>query len=330
MKSEKIKLSDIAKIMGISTISVSRALSGQEGVSDELRDRVLRKANEMGYLRTKNLEQNKVLVLHQKPFIQDNSNFSHIMQGMEKALQAAGCEYDMEFADKNNQVKLSLPNKLQKGVHYDGIIFIGGFDNSYVDFITKKISNYVCYTGYSPSKDCDGIWYNFNNSGYQQCEYLIKKGHKRIGYLGNHNGYVSKEKILGIISAMEDHGLTAQNQFFVYSEDDYEERMIKLIKKTSGPTALICQWDYTAMKLIKSLHDHGIKVPEDISIIGHGNTEMSALCIPALTTMEIYIDYACESTVALLLKRLGRPDKPSENILIDSTLIERDSVKNLI
>jgi DNA-binding LacI/PurR family transcriptional regulator len=329
MKSEKIKLTDIAKALGISTISVSRALSGQEGVSDELRDKVLLKANEMGYLRTKSLEQNKVLVLHQKPFIQDNSNYSHIMQGMEKALQAAGCEYDMEFTDKNNQVKLSFPNKLQKGLHYDGIIFVGGFDNSYVDFITKKISNYVCYTGYSPSKDCDGIWYNFNNSGYKQCEYLIKKGHKRIGYLSNNNGYVSKEKVLGIISAMEDHGLTVQNEFFVYSEDDYEERIIKLIKKTSGPTAFICQWDYTAMKLIKNLHDHGIKVPEDISIIGHGNTEMSALCIPALTTMEIYIDYACESTVALLLKRLGRPDKPSENILIHSTLIERDSVRTL-
>ena len=327
MRNEKTKLSDIAKELGISTISVSRALSGQEGVSEELRQKVLLKSNEMGYLRTKNPTQNRVLVLHQKPFIQDNSNFSHIMQGIEKALQAAGCEYDMEFTDKNTQGKLSFPNKLQKA-HYDGLILIGGFDGAYVDFITRKISNYVCYTGYSFSKDCDGIWYNFSNSAYKQCKYLIGKGHKRIGYLGNNRGYISKEKVLGITTALEDHDIGVQEEFFVYS-DDYEDKIYDLIRSGKGPTAFICQWDYTAMKLIKYLHDKGVKVPEDMSVIGYGNTEMSALCIPALTTMEIYIDYACETTVALLLKRLDRTDKPCENILIHSTLVERDSVRSI-
>lgn len=329
MKADKAKMSDIAKALGISTISVSRALSGQDGVSEELRNRILLKANEMGYLKLKNLNCNKVLVLHQRPFIQDNSNFSYIIQGMGKALQAADCEYDMEFADKNSQGKLCLPNKMLRGSHYDGIIFIGNFENSYVDFITQKISNYICYTGYSPSKDCDSVWYNFNNGGYNECEYLIKKGHKKIGYVGNNRGYVSKEKVLGIISALEDNGLPVENEFFIYAEDDFEKKVHELIKNSQGPTAVICEWDYTAIKLIKYLHDNSIRVPDDLSVIGHGNTEMSALCIPALTTLELYIDYACESAVALLLKRLKRPDKPSENILINSTLIERDSVRSI-
>ncbi len=328
MKNDKIKLTDIAQALGISSISVSRALSGQGGVSDELREKVTAKAKEMGYLKAKSMEQKRVLVLHQKPFIQDNSNFSHIMQGMEKALQDANLEYDMEFTDKKSQADLILPNKMQKGPNYDGLIFIGGFENPYIDFITKKIRNYVCYTGYSPSKDSDCIWYNFNNSSYKQCEYLIRKGHKKIGYLGNNHGYVSREKVLGISSALEDHNLTVQEEFFYYSEEEYD-RILNLIRQNKGPSAIICQWDYTAMKLIKHLHDNGVKVPEDISVMGYGNTEMSALCIPALTTMELYIDYACESTVALLLKRFGRADKPYENILIHSILIERDSVKSI-
>ncbi|WP_246240209.1 LacI family DNA-binding transcriptional regulator [Anaerocolumna sedimenticola] len=129
MKNDKIKLTDIAQALGISSISVSRALSGQGGVSDELREKVTAKAKEMGYLKAKSMEQKRVLVLHQKPFIQDNSNFSHIMQGMEKALQDANLEYDMEFTDKKSQADLILPNKMQKGPNYDGLIFIGGFDN---------------------------------------------------------------------------------------------------------------------------------------------------------------------------------------------------------
>nr|WP_246240211.1 substrate-binding domain-containing protein [Anaerocolumna sedimenticola] len=157
---------------------------------------------------------------------------------------------------------------------------------------------------------------------------MIQKGHKKIGYLGNNHGYVSREKVLGISSALEDHNLTVQEEFFYYSEEEYD-RILNLIRQNKGPSAIICQWDYTAMKLIKHLHDNGVKVPEDISVMGYGNTEMSALCIPALTTMELYIDYACESTVALLLKRFGRADKPYENILIHSILIERDSVKSI-
>lgn len=66
MKADKAKMSDIAKALGISTISVSRALSGQDGVSEELRNRILLKANEMGYLKLKNLNCNKVLVLQSK------------------------------------------------------------------------------------------------------------------------------------------------------------------------------------------------------------------------------------------------------------------------
>lgn len=329
MKNDKIKLSDIAKELGISTISVSRALSGQEGVSEELREKVLLTANEMGYLRAKNPDRHKILVLHQKPFIQDNSNFSHIMQGMETALQVAECDYDMEFADKKNQAELLLPSRLQKGSHYDGLIFLGGFEKAYIELLTRRISNYVYYIGYSPAKDGDSIWYNFNRGGYMQCDYLIQKGHKRIGYLGNNNGYACKEKVLGIISALEDNEIPVNKDFFVYGEEKFEE-IDRVLKEKQGPTAFICQWDYVAMKLIRHLHEKGIKVPEDISVMGYGNTEMSALGIPALTTMELYIDYACETTVGLLLKRLKRPDKPYENILIHSTLVERDSVRTYV
>jgi LacI family transcriptional regulator len=327
MKTEKTTMSDIAKALAISNISVSRALSGQDGVSEELRSRILMKASEMGYLKSKNSGDNKILVLHQKPFIQDRSNYSYMVQGIEKALQAVGCEYDMEFVDKNRQEKLYLPNKVAKGINFDGIIFIGRFENEYVKFITAKIKNQVFYTGYSPSVECDSVWYNFNNSGYKQCEYLIKKGHKRIGFIDSNSAYINKEKVLGIVSALEDHDVPVRDDFFIYSAENFEEKVNELLHGSGGPTAIICQWDYTAIKLIKYLYENGVGVPEDLSVIGSGNTEMASLSIPALTTLELYINYACERAVELLLKRIEEPDKPFENILINNTLVERDSVK---
>lgn len=329
MKPEKIKMSDIAKALHISTISVSRALAGQGGVSDELRNTILLKASEMGYLKPKSPSDYKILVLHQKPFIQDNSNYSHMLQGIEKALQKVGCKYDTEFADKGCQVKLILPNKIGWGSHYDGVLYIGNFESSYVDFLSQKIRNHVLYTGDSFSNDSDSVWYNFSHGAYKQCEYLVQNGHERIGYAGNTKSYAGKEKLLGIISNLEKHGLPVKKDFFISTDENFEEKISELICKDEHPTAIICQWDFTAIKLMHYLHEKGIQVPNDISVVGSGNTEMASVCIPALTTLELHIDYACETAVGLLLKRLQAPKKPSEHIQIDSTLVERDSVKSL-
>jgi len=328
LKGDKVKISDIAKALEVSTISVSRALSGQSGVGVELKSKILSKAKELGYFKAKNNEDIRILVLHQKPFVQNTSNYSYMVQGIEKAIQKIGCQYDLEFLDKDRQDDLYLPCKVQKGINFDGIIFIGRFNSEYVKFISSKIKNQVFYTGYSPSFDCDSVWYNFNNGGYKQCECLIKNGHTEIGFLGDSSVYKNKEKVLGITSALEDYKLQVRDELFIY-EEKFEGKVSRLIKSKNAPTAIICQWDYTAIKLIKCLHEKGIKVPEDISVIGSGNTEMSSLFMPALTTLELNIDYSCEVAVALLLKRINKPDKPYENIAINSILVERDSVKSI-
>lgn len=329
MKNSKISISDIAKALNISTMSVSRGLSGKSGISEDLRNKIEQKAKEMGYSKQKNDAAINILVLHQKPFIQDNSNFSSMVQGMEKAIQETNVEYSIEFLDKNKQDNMYLPCKLSKGISFDGVIFIGRFNEAYAEYIKQKIKNQVFYAGYSPSYDYDSVWSNFNNGGYKQCEYLIKKGHRNIGFIGNTDFFRNKERLLGITSALEDYKIPIREELFLNSEIDLDKNIIDLIKKDTKLTAIICQWDFTAIKLIKFLHENGISVPKDISVIGSGNTEMSTLCLPSLTTLDLHIEYACKTAVALLLKRITNPHKPSENIGINSTLVERDSVKSI-
>ncbi|WP_242851451.1 substrate-binding domain-containing protein [Clostridium sp. DMHC 10] len=91
----------------------------------------------------------------------------------------------------------------------------------------------------------------------------------------------------------------------------------------------MCQGDLIALKIIKLLHENNFKVPEDISIIGIGNQEISSLSIPALTTIDINIEHSCYTVVDLLIKRINNPQKPYESITTNGFLIERDSVKNL-
>lgn len=332
--SNKTTISDIATALDISAISVSRALSGKTGVGEELREKILLKAKEMGYMKTTNKNTYKILVLHQRPLGQDNSNFAYMIQGIERALQNMDIDYHTEFVDRNSQDKMQLPYKLLKDNDFNGIIFIGKFNNAYVDFLKQKVKNHIFYTGYSPSCDFDSVWFNFNNGGYKQCEYLIKNGHKDIGFLGMRSIlFRNKEKVLGITSALEDYEIPIRTDFFTYIEENFEENfetsVMNLLSAKNKPSAIICQGDFIAVKLINLLYKKGIRVPEDISIISSGNTEMSSLTLPSLTTLDLNIEYSCEIAVELLLKRINNPDKPYESITINSTLISRESVKNL-
>lgn len=331
----KITISDIASALDISAISVSRALSGKIGVGEELREKILEKAKEMGYMKSTNKNAYKILVLHQRPLVHDNSNFAYMIQGIERALQNMEIYYHTEFVDKNNQDKMQLPYKLIKEINFDGIIFIGKFNDDYIGLLKEKVKNHIFYTGYSPSCDFDSVWFNFNNGGYKQCEYLIKKGHKNIGFLGRRSIlFRNKEKVLGITSALEDYKIPIIKQFFIYVEEDFEENfessVMNLLMSEHKPSAIICQGDFIAVKLINLLYKKGIRVPEDISIISSGNTEMSSMTLPPLTTLDLNIEYSCEIALELLLKRINNPYKPCESITINSTLIPRESVKDLV
>lgn len=328
MKNYKVTISDIADALNISSISVSRALANQSGVSEVLRNKILEKAKEMGYAKVKDNEIN-ILVLNQKPYEKDNSNFSLMVQGIENALQNANVEYSLEFVSKEKQEQMYLPCKISKGNYYDGVIFIGKFSYRYASFIKEKINNQVFYLGYSPSYESDYVYYNFNNSAYKQCKYLIKNGHKNIGFIGGNDTYKNKEFLLGITTAMEDYELLFNPDFIINTREDLEEHVEELLNKATLPTAIICSLDFTAIKLLQILHKKNIRVPEDISVIGSGNTEMSTLSIPALTTMDLNISYSCNCVVDLLIKRINNPEKPQESIIINSNLIERNSVINI-
>jgi len=321
-------MEDIAKALNISAISVSRALNDQAGVSPQLKDKIVAKAQELSYTKYMDLGKLNILVLHAKPYIQDNSNFSFKVQGIEKCLQRIGADYRVEFVSEEAQGK-EVPSLNLNRESFQGVIFIGHFSDNYTFMIKEKIKNQVYYTGYSSSFDGDLVWFNFNSGGYKMCEYLIKKGHKNIGFLGSSLVFKNQEKVLGITTALEAYGLPVRPELFVYTGEDFEKGVAELLKHLGSFGAIICQYDYTAMKLIKELHRLGINVPEDISVIGSGNTELSSLTIPSLTTLDLNIEYSCEEAVDLLVKRIKRPNKPYENITINSFLVERDSVKEV-
>lgn len=331
MANGKTTISEIASALGVSIVSVSRALSEQPGVSEELKNKILEKARELGYIRNKKTEQPKILVLYQQTDsqISGSSNIGDKLQSIGMALQVVNAYYHIEFIDKSSQNNKAMPYNLTQGHSFDGAILIGNFNVEYANLIKEKIKYILFFTNYSPSSHFDCVWYDFNRAGYQACQYLIQNGHREIGFFGNKALFRNTQKIFGITDALKEHQLPCNQRLFVDYSENYQESILELVKSQNPPTAFICDYDLTALELIKILHPSDIKVPQDISIIGSGNTEISNLSIPALTTFDVNIQYACQVAIETLFKRINCPEKPYENIAILSDLVERDSVKKI-
>lgn len=325
----KMTIASLAEILNVSPISVSRALSGQPGVGDELRKKIKDKARELGYKKSKNIDNVSILLLIRNKYVDDNSNFSYMVHGLENYLKSYGAKFSMEFIEKEKQENMELPYNLERKNKFDGVIMIGVFRDNYVNLVKKKISNLVSFNHYSYQVDCNYVYFNYNRTGFKAADYLIGKGHKRIGFLGTEGLFSNPQRFLGFRIALEIHGIELIERYIINKREEIEERVKEFIINKDLPTALICDSDNTAMKIIKILHDNKITVPDQVSVMGIGNTSISSMCIPELTTFDLNIQFACENAVRVLLGQLSDNPGPNRATYIDTTLIERQSVKDI-
>ncbi len=325
----KITISSIAEILNVSPITVSRALSGQAGVGEELREKIMEKARELGYKKKKSMDRVSILFLIKYRYLSNNGNFSHMMRGIERYIKYYGAEFTMELIEEEKQENFELPYNISTGKRFDGVILLGNFDDNYIPFIQEKIQNIIVFNRYSYEVDVDYIYFNFNRTGYKAAKYLIDKGHSEIGFVGVEGLFNNPQRFMGFCKALESSHIELKDQYLIHKKEEMEEKVKCLHGEKNMPTAFICESDNTALKLIRLLYDLNVSVPEEVSIIGIGNNTMSNMSIPSLTTFDLNIDYACEQAVRLVLNRIDDQDRPHRTIYIDTFLIERQSVKML-
>jgi len=328
-KNQKVTINMIAELLDVSAITVSRALANQPGVSDELRQRIIDKAKELGYKRCKPNAKTSILFLIRRRYVADHSNFSHLVEGIEANAAKHCSELTIEFVDSEKQQSLTLPQNLSRGKRFDGVILLGKFEDQYAEKVLDAVPNMVMINGGYDTLKCSYIYYNFSRIGYMAAAYLISKGHTKIGFIGSEPSYSRELRYFGITRALAEHDLNLNPQHVLNSRVDFEEQVKELIDGNNLPTAFICQSDRSALRLIKILHQNEIHVPKDTSVIGSGNSEMSSISIPALTTFETNIPEVCEIAVTTLLDQINGTSEIGRTIYVEVELIERESVRSI-
>lgn len=330
---KNVTLKDIAKEIGVSTVTVSKALSNKEGVSEEVRQQIKSIASSMGYrpsgIEKKRSKSGNVGILIHKRLVKDNGEtyYLKMYQNLIQALAKRQHYAIMEIVTIEQEKDLEIPNIIENN-KVDGIIILGPFGSDYIGMIKKLCDKVVLLDVYNKKHRMDTIMSDRIYGSYKAAQYLIESGHSKIGFVGN---IVVDNQImdcyLGLEKALLEHGCRMKEEWMIHDCDkDGREIDFKFPDKSKMPTAFICSCDEVCYRLIKYLGQMGYHVPEEISVVGFGNDIFAALSPIAVTTIDINIEKMTEVAADLIIKKMNQETYYSGIYLIESELVIRDSV----
>lgn len=329
-----VKLKDIAKELGVSTVTVSNALSGKRGVSDAVREEVMRTARKLGYDVSK-YEINeecgaKIGVIVSEKYLEVGASFYWDMY--QKAAYAASKKHSFtmfEIIGMDVGYKSELPKVLMEEA-VDGLLVIGWIERRYIERILAAARvPVVLLDFYDPGFACDAVMSNNYMGMYKATCYLLDRGHQDIAFVGTAKANDNiMDRYFGFRKAMEERGFNVRDEWII-DDRDVKSGKVGFDLPHNMPTAFACNSDFTAGFLYDKLIQKGYRIPEDISIVGYDNYLYGHPFANEITTYNVDMEQMAGTAVHILLKKIKKRDKHQGVRYIDSKMIERSSVKTL-
>lgn len=332
--SKNVTMRDIAEKLGISVVAVSKGLSGKSGVSAELRSRIKRTADEMGYIissdaEKKNTYSGNIGILVAERYISDNSFYYKFIHSISKALQQHN-----KYAVFHTLAAKAEENEILPDLFFhqrvDGIIILGQISAAYTRAVAETKIPVVFLDFYNEmTADCCIVCDGFYGS-YEMTNYLIRNGHRNIAFVGNiHSTSSIQDRYLGYAKSLLEHNIPLKDYYVISDRDTDTGKFIPIELPLIMPTAFVCNCDETACRLISALNDNGYKVPEDISVTGFDNSVYSSISVPNITTIEVDTARMASIAVDSLISKINTPSAQIGMIQVKGKLIFKDSVKSL-
>ncbi len=333
MKSQ-VKMSDIAKELGVSTVTVSKALGDKEGVSDELRSKIKAKAQELGYTMStvskamRTGRQNNIGILISERYLEEHSYYWNLYQNLLVQLMKKGYFGILEIITSQNEKELVQP-KIVTENKVDATIIVGQLRKRYLNKITLETHGKIMFLDfYDLYLSVSSVVADNFNGGFSLTKYLIEQGHKDIVYVGDIHATTSiMDRAMGYYKCMLDHKLKLRDQWFI-SDRNEDGFLIDPQLPDDMPTAFVCNSDITANRLYDVLKKHNYRVPEDISLVGYDNFVTLSNSDLEITTMEVGLDRLAQSAV-MIVDDILNDVNVRERINLSCKLIEKDSVKKI-
>ncbi|MCM3162206.1 substrate-binding domain-containing protein [Metabacillus litoralis] len=331
-----ITMRDIATKLGVSSVTVSKALNDKEGVGEELKQKIKETAKEMGYrINTfaKAMKEGQAynigVIIPERFATETQSFYLKFYQHLAKTLDSYQYSGILHILNTDDEDQLVLP-RVYNEQKVDGMLILGQISNEYINLLNEIDFPIVYLDFYNEKAKADTVITDNFYGMYKMTNYLIQCGHSEIGFIGNIYATSSiQDRFLGYYKSLLEHKLVL-NQDYVVNDRDERGNLIELQLPEKLPTAFVCNCDKVAYHLINKFHSLGIKVPEDCSVVGFDNDIYAEITNPKLTTVAVDIEEMSKTAVDLMISKLKNKDRQWEQVSVKGKMIHRQSVKKLV
>ncbi len=328
-------IKDVARLAGVSTTTVSHVINKTRFVAEPTQEKVMRAVNELNYAPSavaRSLKCNSTRTIGMLVTQSTNLFFSEVIDGVESYCYRQGytlilCNTGGIYEKQRDYIRM-LAEKRVDGI----LVMCSDFTEELQAMLDRHadIPKVIMDWGPETSK-ADKIIDNSEEGGYLATKYLIENGHQDIACLSGHLvKSVCQERISGFRRAMNEANLPINEDWILEGNFECDTAVIaadKITKMQQRPSAVFCFNDTMAFGLISRLQQNGIRVPEDMSVIGYDNIELAEYFSPPLTTIHQPKRRVGKNAFEILLARIK--DKGHERRVFEMhpEIVIRDTVK---
>ncbi|MDN4524076.1 LacI family DNA-binding transcriptional regulator [Fictibacillus fluitans] len=323
----------MAQKAGVSVTTVSRVINNSKPVSSELRERVERVIKETGFAPSevaRGLVHRKTKLIGLMIPKVANTFFSQLIEGAEQVAKANGFNILLTVSHMDMEKEVDYLS-IFKDRQLDGIIFsVSQFTNLHRQFFNEFEIPTVFLGQQIKETPYPYILIDNFKASYEATKYLINKGHEKIGILKGPDYDISTgyERYRGYQQALQDAGLAVHDDWVFSDFHDINNGyrgMKTIMEQDELPTAMFACSDVMAVGAINYLQDHGFRIPQDMSIIGFDDAELSTMFRPKLTTIRQDSFEMGAEAMRCLIEQIVEKKTEKKEIIFPHQLIERES-----
>lgn len=334
---ENPTMHDVAKEADVSIATVSRVINGAEGVSNKLEKRVKQAMKKLHYHPSslaRSLKQQKSMSVGILIPLLEHPSYSRMASAIEKKLFDLGyrgliCNSAEDEDRENAYIEMLLQQRV------DGIIINSSArDPKYLSELRKNNIPIVLFDRSLTSVSCNQVFCDNSQGGYSGIQYLVELGHQRIGVIGGPTyPEVMTRRIQGTQEAKVDFQIDNDPSLLITSDtqlfDTGYQAARQLLQLPSPPTAIFALMDVAAVGVMHAAAEMGIKIPDDLSVMGYDNLPIARYMMPPLTTVAQPFVEMSEKAVELLLNSITMPDLEPQKAVLPTQLVIRETTAAL-
>jgi len=333
-----VTIKDVAVLANVAPSTVSRVIANSPRISEATKQKVNKAMEELGYhpnlnarsLASQSTQTIGLVMPSSGDVVFQNPFFPTVLQGISEGAREKNYALHMSTG-KSEMETLEAVIHMVQGKRVDGMLLLNSkVEDKVISYLKGRKFPFVLIG--KPYKDVEEITHVDNDNFRamkEATEYLIQHGHQQIAFIGGSlELVVTVDRLLGYERALRNAGIELKNEYIIHEEflrEGGKEGVAELMSLDQPPTAIVVTDDFMALGVLNKLDELGIRVPEDISVVGFNNVLLAEMAKPPLTSVDINIFELGFQASKNLIQKVENDKEPTKRIIISHQLIERFS-----